>query len=144
MTLPHAFRPPVPLTPVAPAAPGTLLVAVGLLLAVMAVGWWWLRRQAPRRQPPIAGMAASWRELESTLGAPDWYERFGHRLCAVNGWGAGDHDRTAKLLAGLATTAAGRPWSEVARRWEWATYAGHGGSAAEHQADLQLAKARWP
>jgi hypothetical protein len=145
MTLPHPLRPTVP-TPVAMPSPvdASILVPLLVLVAVLLVGWWWLRRQQPRRRSVGRVATATWQDLEAAIGAADWYERFGQRLCALQGVGGADHHGTARVLAALARDEAGQPWRAVARRWEWAIYAAHPGAPAEHRADLQLARARWP
>jgi hypothetical protein len=145
MSLPHPLRPAVPSpVDVSPLLDPQLGWALALLAAVALVGWWWLRRQRPVGRDHQHLARSGWRELETAVGAADWYDRFGQKLCALNGYGPADHHRTARLLASLAGAEAGRPWEQVARRWEWAIYAGHPGTAPEHRADLQLARARWP
>jgi hypothetical protein len=145
VTLPHPLRPAVP-EPAALSDAGHAVIwwVVAMVVVVALLGWWGLRQRQSGRVGGAPGRTSNWRDLETAVGTVDWYERFGQRLCALHGYGQGDHHRTARLLASLAADEVGRPWQHLARRWEWAIYAGHPGTATEHQADLQLARARWP
>jgi hypothetical protein len=146
MKLPHPLRPGVlPATDVPTGPEVAWFVPLVILLAMVAVGWWWLRRQRPQRRRSAGPAGASpWDDLATAVGSANWYERFGERICTLQGYRSSGHHDTARLLAALFLDEAGPAWRPVARRWEWAIYAGHPGTAREHEADLQLARARWP